>query len=116
MAGMLGLAIPGARSNLVSAIIPGFGVVWYTTLLIGALAVAVSWFREPLHGMVIELAGMIWLASLIVPFGVAALMLRGAGYIPSGILVLTLGVACAVRAGQIVKVRSRLSRVRGERV
>lgn len=75
--------------------------VFYPCLVLGTGAVVCSLLLGPPMTLLIERAGMIWLAALFVPYGVALIVNVNYRLSPSWILIIGYGVACAARSLQI---------------
>lgn len=92
--------------------------VFYPCLVLGTGAVACSLLLRPPMTLLIERVGMIWLAALFVPYGVALIIYVNYRLSPSWILIIGYGVACATRSLQIThdlqRYRRELRRITSE--
>ena len=70
-------------------------------MVLGTGTVALSLFLQPPMTLLIERVGMIWLAALFLPYGVAMIFAVRFGLYPIGFLILGYGFACAARVLQI---------------
>lgn len=113
LAGITGLLVPGAGSRIIHDVLPGYETVWNVCLVVGAATAAVSLLLPQPWTVLIERVGMIWLAALFLPYGVAIAILAGPLASTGGFLILGYGLACAARVGQITYHRHVLRREAG---
>ncbi|MGH3866716.1 MAG: hypothetical protein ACRDQ4_11365 [Pseudonocardiaceae bacterium] len=117
--GLLIRVIPGGKApETIYGLQPPLVQVFYACLVLGTGTVALSLFLRPPMTLLIEQVGMIWLAALLVPYGVGLIISLGHNLDPTWVLVIGFGVACAARSLQITydlrRYRRELRRVTHE--
>jgi hypothetical protein len=118
LAGIAGLVVPGSGARVIYNLLPHYAQVFNACLVLGTGTVAVSLFLRPPMTLLIERVGMIWLAGLLLPYGIAIVCAVSVGFHPLGLLILGYGLACAARVLQITRdlqrYRQELRRVTGD--
>lgn len=99
--GLVGLAVPGARSPVVVSVLGDASWVWHLVLCVsGAVPLFALWAKPP-GGLIIEQASMMWLATVFCFYGAAIAVLGAPTGATAAGITFGYGVAAAVRARQI---------------
>lgn len=111
LSSIAGLFAPGDASPTLTRLLGEYTWTWHVGLLIGSVTSLIAVvFLKPLNDVLIERAGMVWLSSCFLAYGVAAvfstsLLNTGAA------IVLGLGIGFGARAWQITSDLRRLHRI-----
>jgi hypothetical protein len=110
LAGLLSLTPYASPVSLDEATWPGFQFTWgliHATAGTVAL-VGLYWPGQPIRAIYVKRAGILGLAGTFSTYGIALLTVTGPTGVVVGIELLSLGVACLVRAVQISRIAARV--------
>jgi hypothetical protein len=110
LAGVLALTPYATPTSLDEATWPGFQIMWGTVHAVaGAVALAgLYWPGQPIRAIYVKRAGILGLAGTFSTYGIALLTVTGPSGVVVGLELLSLGVACLVRAVQITRIAGRV--------
>lgn len=105
----MGLFMRGSGSATIDRFISGpWNLVFYVALGAAASVALLGVSLRPPHSLLVERIGLLFLAGLLLTYGIALYALYGLPVGASGSIIIAFGVAGAIRCGQISRDLRRL--------